>query len=414
MSPVIDITIAGAGPAGLALAASAARRGARVVVVDPEPEQAWPNRYGAWEHDLDGLDVPVAQRWSAPYIDTGSGRTSLPGAYVALDRAALRRSLLQTLSAHGGELRAGRVTRATHEGSDDGRPTRVLLADGQELDTHRLVDATGRGALIRRPRPPRAFQAALGWLVRADHPWSVDQAAFMDFSTDHLEASERGGPPTFLYALPVDADHVFVEETSLAAAPAVSLDLLQARLERRLQHAGVVVHETLEVERCLFAMDAPAPEPGPVLAVGAAAGWVHPATGYQVTRALRRADPVADALVSQLHRPLSEAMPAAWRAVWPSSERRTRALHDLGLGLLLDLEPEAIRSFFTAFFAIPAPAWRSYLDATSPPAAVAYAMTRVFTALPTALQRRVVRHVLGRGRVELLRAVSPVPSGGAS
>ena len=48
------------------------------------------------------------------------------------------------------------------------------------------------------------------------------------------------------FPLPVDAEHVFVEETSLAAAPAVPLDRLAARLDRRLDHLGVHVHEVLD------------------------------------------------------------------------------------------------------------------------------------------------------------------------
>jgi len=408
-SPVADITIAGAGPAGLALAARAAERGARVVVVDPTPEAGWPNRYGAWERDAAGLGLPIAQRWSAPLVDLGQGPQRLPGTYVKLDGPALRVALLTALQTHGGRLLAGRVIDVEHRATD----SRLTLADGSTLRTRRVVDATGRGVLVRRSRDPRTFQSAAGRLLRAQHPWSPDQAVYMDFSADHLSREDQGRPATFLYALPVDADTVFVEETSLAAAPAVPLRLLDQRLDQRLDALGIRRDRVLDTERCLFAMDAAPPERGRTLAVGAAAGWVHPATGYHLTRALHAADAVAHALVAHLDADPQLAAQRAWQAIWPAAELRTRALHDLGLGLLLDLDPAQIRTFFRAFFAIPEPRWRAYLDATSSPTQVAAAMSHVFATLPTSLQLTVARHALGRGRLELLRAVTPQP-GGAS
>ena len=407
MSPsVTDITIAGAGPAGLALAAALADRGVRVIVVDPEPDAPWTNRYGAWEHDLRDLDIPVERRFPRTWVDVGQGRQVLPGAYTVVDRGALQQSLRDRV---GPALIAGRAVDVQH----DPNGSLLRLADGRRIRSRAVVHATGRGGLVATPRAPRVFQAALGRLVRADHPFAPGEAALMDFSTAHLDPAEAAGPPSFLYALPVDAEHVFVEETSLAAAPAVPLDRLAARLDRRLDHLGVHVHEVLDTERCLIPMDVAPPARGRTLAVGAAAGWVHPATGYQLTRALRAAPAVADALVAGLDESPDHAAFQAWRAIWPTAERRTRALHDLGLGLLLDFDSEQIQAFFAAFFSIPEPSWRAYLDATSSPLEVAGAMRRVFAALPNAPRTAVALHALGRGPALLLGAITP-QSGGAS
>lgn len=408
--PVADITIAGAGPAGLALAAALSGRGASVVLVDPSEDltrAAWPNRYGGWLDELQALGLPIRASWAAPYVDLGSGPRSLAPTYAWIDRASARRHLVDRFD---GRFVSGRVT-AAHP---DTTGLDLHLADGRTLRTRRLVDATGRGALVERPHAPRAFQTALGWLLRTPHPFTDGRAAFMDFSDAHLPAAERSaGPATFLYALPLDDEHVFVEETSLAAAPALSLDLLQRRLELRLAALGLRTDTILETERCLIPMDTPAPHRGPVLAVGAAAGWVHPATGYQVVRAFRQAPSIAQALVQDLSSPLEPAMQRAWRAVWPTSHQRTRALHDMGLSLLLGLDAARTRSFFDRFFDIPESSWRAYLDATSPPTAVARAMTQVLAALPRPMQGTVLSHATGQGRTALLRALTLRPLGGA-
>jgi lycopene beta-cyclase len=401
-SLVADITIAGAGPAGLALAIEVQRRGARVVVVDPAPHARWPNRYGAWWSDLEksGLTPFVDVAWSRPLVNTGEGPRALKGTYARLDKVQLQDRWRARLP----EPLTARVVSATPTLSGFS----VHLSDGRTVSTRALVDATGTGVLLRHPRPPRAFQAAYGVLARvSDHPWGPGEASFMDFS------GGRAGPPTFLYALPLSSDLVFLEETSLAAAPAVPLATLKARLYERLRSMQVDILEVIDEEHCHIPMDVPAPLPGRIVGFGAAAGYVHPATGYQVTRAVRQAPAVAEALVSGLSADPDQAARSAWAAVWPAGHVATRALHDLGLGLLLGLDAEETRTFFRTFFSLSPSTWRAYLDATSAPAAIAAAMARVFVQLPAPLRARVLGHALGPGRVHLARAVS-IQVGGAS
>ena len=226
-NPVTDITIAGAGPSGLALAARLASAGARVVVVDPAPDAPWPNRYGAWVQDLDS--VPIERTWHAPEVALdGSGRTPLSGSYAWIDRTALRARLRDELLGHGGRLLTGRVVGTTVTSG----ALEAHLADGTTLTSRRLVDATGRGSLVARDRAPRAFQVALGQVLRvSEHPFRLDQAVFMDFRTAHLGPG-AAGPPTFLYALPLDDEHVFVEETCLATTAPLRLTASAAASSR--------------------------------------------------------------------------------------------------------------------------------------------------------------------------------------
>jgi hypothetical protein len=47
--------------------------------------------------------------------------------------------------------------------------------------------------------------------------------------------------PTFLYAMPLGGNRVFLEETALVAKPALPFAVLKRRLERRLHAMGVKV-----------------------------------------------------------------------------------------------------------------------------------------------------------------------------
>ena len=55
-----DLVIAGAGPAGLAVAQRVSAAGYRVCIIDPDPLAAWPNNYGVW------VDEFQVEHWLLP------------------------------------------------------------------------------------------------------------------------------------------------------------------------------------------------------------------------------------------------------------------------------------------------------------------------------------------------------------
>jgi lycopene cyclase-like protein len=146
----------------------------------------------------------------------------------------------------------------------------------------------------------------------------------MDYRSPHLTSQERRQPPTFLYAMDLGDDVYFVEETSLALAPALPFPLLEDRLRRRLAHRGVAVREVQHEEFCLFPMNPPLPDLGQrVVGFGGAAGMVHPASGYLVGSLLRRAPDLAAAIASALARGLrgADLSHGAWQGLWPPALR---------------------------------------------------------------------------------------------
>jgi lycopene beta-cyclase len=171
-------------------------------------------------------------------------------------------------------------------------------------------------------------------------------------------------------------------------------------------------------------MDPPLPVAGQrVLATGAAASSVHPATGYLVAAALRAAPRVAGAVARGLDAPAGGPARAAelgWEAVWPADRVRRHRLQAFGLEALLGMDPPATARFFRAFFALPPADWASYLSGTRSSAATAAAMTRLYAAATPDLRRALRRAALGPHRAALLASTSgrlpahpgPLRSGG--
>jgi lycopene beta-cyclase len=349
---VADVVVAGAGPAGRAVAHACASRGLRTVLVAPHPAASWPATYGLWLDEARLLPAGARYVVARARVVAGAVRW-LERPYAVLDNASVRAAF-----AHPDvEVRAGR------------------LADVLDLAPV-VIDATGAGT-----RPGRPEQTAYGVKVTASAARPVvgpGEAVFMDWRP------ALPGPATFLYAVPLPDGRVLLEETSLACRPGLPFARLRERLLARLATFGIDPGDA-EVERVRFPLDgAAAVRPrGRVVPFGAAAGLVHPATGYGVGEALRLAPRVADAIATG-------GAAAARRVVWPVRARAVHRLRLAGLGALLALAPEEHAAFFELFFALPAHRQRAYLSGRTDLAGNAAAMAAMFRAAPWSLRRRMV------------------------
>lgn len=175
-----------------------------------------------------------------------------------------------------------------------------------------------------------------------------------------------------MYAMPLGAvsggnQRVFFEETSLVARPALSVGECARRARLRLEKRGVEIVETdaAETEYCYIPMGGPIPDGRQrIVAFGAAASLVHPATGYQVCRALAAAPAVAAALSASLKRAPRDAdgaAAAAYGALWPRSAVLQREFALFGGEFLMTLDAEALRGWFDGFFRLPPPVWSGFL-----------------------------------------------------
>lgn len=402
--PPRSAVILGGGPAGLAVAAACAHQGFDCAVLTPAPGAPWHPSYGAWEDELDGIFTEteraglLAHRWAAARVSTpASPARRLERPYVRLSTPGLQAALQARCEAAGVRWIPAEAARV--EPLPGGQ--RVIDRSGHAHAAALVIDATGAGALLRRlPGRPAAVQSAYGLLIEVEaHPWPLDEALLMDW---RAPAPGDEGPPTFLYAMPSSATQVFVEETSLIAPSALPFPLLRARLLRRLEGLGLRPRAVLAEERCAFSMGGPMPaRDQPLLGFGAAAGMVHPATGYQLSRALREAAPFAAALAAGLEAggPAGAAQ-RGWAYLWRPAMRAQWAAFSLGAQALQTLSQAELQGFFDAFFELPEPQWRAFMGAALSRPALAATLLRFFSLAPAATRRALAR--AGQGAEGLL------------
>jgi lycopene beta-cyclase len=392
----VDVVVIGDGPAGSALALACRRADIDVLLVGDDAP--WRPTYSTWVDelphraagglvDVDGL---VAERSDEVWAH-GERSHLLRRTYATFDNELLRAALREEV-AHRHERVANVVTSTSsaHE---------VELTNGDRVSARVVFDATGWppqfAARHDRDLQP-AWQTALGVVLAEPPPGDLGRATFMDFRSVRRSAggtSSSVGPSgvtTFCYSLPM-VDGWLVEETVLAARPSVEPLALLPRLAARLgRHPDTLLADAIRTEYVRIPLGGPLPDPASaVVAFGAAAGYVHAATGYSVAASIRAAPRVADAVAAALAdgpgavdvRPLAEA-------VWPRSLRRTRVLHDYGLEVLLDLDDDGVRAFFDTFFELRPRDWTSYLRVDTPPAQVSAVMARLFRSSSWPTRRR--------------------------
>jgi lycopene beta-cyclase len=340
--PVGDVVVVGGGPAGWALASACARRGLAVTLV--APGHGWRATYGMWADEVSVL--PPGARWVTTRV-RGGGRW-LPREYAVLDNE----SVLAACAHPGIEVVRARATALT--------ATSATLTTGEAR--HGVVfDATGA-------RRGGVEQTAYGVVVPGPH-----DAVFMDWR------QPADGPATFLYAIPLPDGQVLLEETSLARDPGLGFAELRDRLHARV---GAV---SGPVERVRFPVDVPPPSGWARGAIpfGAAAGLVHPATGFSVADTFRLAPAVADTI--------ERGQRAVRRVIWPWRARLVYRLRLRGLATLLSLSPAEHEEFFDLFFALPTRHQRAYLSGRTDPAGTAAAMAALFRAAPAHLRRKMIK-----------------------
>lgn len=387
---IADVLVVGAGPAALVIGAELANRGLAVRGIAPQPADApWANTYGIWGPEVDrlGLGHLLEHRWSDCLSWFGPEPTRHGHDYGLFDKRALQEHLLRSCRSGGLSWRQGRAVALRHDAD------RSTLVDDQggEHQARLVIEATGHQPLFvqRADDGPVAGQAAYGIVGRfSAPPLEAGRFVLMDYRADHLEPEERQEPPTFLYAMDLGGGRFFVEETSLALAPAVPFHTLRHRLQRRLAHWGVAVLEVEHEEFCLFPMNPALPDGSQrVVGFGGSASMVHPASGYMVGSLLRRAPALAEAIASALDRgPASlQGAPlaaAAWQALWPEELRRRHGLHRFGLEKLMRFEEARLRHFFATFFGLPTELWYGFLTNTLPLPELLAAQLRLFANAP--------------------------------
>ena len=296
--------------------------------------------------------------------------------YGLVDREALRESLLQ--GSRSATFLCGAVV-----ATESDRAGTVLRDDRGRTHRARIfADCTGaQGA--------SAYQTAHGLFAEVEG-LEGSEPRWMDFS---MEGGDGLDQPSFLYALPLRSGAWLLEETALVARPSFPHGRLEERLSRRLEAMGVRVKRALGTERCTIPMDTLLQSQSLPVRFGSAAGMVHPATGYLLPRVLASAPRLADVFLSSLSEGEQglEALSAKIEgALWPAGRRRRYHLYRYGGSVLTRLDLGDTRSFFRAFFSMPASFVAGYLDDSLTTSELVYGMSALFYRLPAHLRLKLL------------------------
>jgi lycopene cyclase-like protein len=396
-----QVVIAGAGPAGLALAVTLARTGLGIRCFDSRADAPWANNYGIWADDLKWFGDAGRQglQWNRPAIIGADSRSYVvPSTYHMIPNTLLQAQWRTELQSLGGSLLAKRVVGVE---ARDGGVVCCTLDDGSEELADLFVDATGgTNPWIKRERSPTpGFQTAWGTTIRAsltDLPLQGADMALMDFRP--ASPTSPAWPPTFVYAFPTGPDTVFVEETVLVANPMVSPDELRIRLRERLHAWNLHDREELHHERCVIAMgDALPVASQPLLCWGASAGMVHPASGYSVGHTVRWAHEAAPAVAELLGTPMSASarQTLLWHQVWPRERRRAWRLYRFGMDVLLGMNAQELGDFFLHFFDCDADRALRFMRFDLSDRQLAELMMDFYRAVPASIRWRLTRAGMG-------------------
>jgi lycopene beta-cyclase len=375
MSARCEIVVIGCGPAGRWVAMDLSRAGIDVRIVTPVAQAPLVNTFAVWTDHLAGLEVPMARTWSA--VDVVCRKEHrVERAYSVVDLKALVARTDHVLTDRWIEGTVERV-----DSTQDGRV--VVLSDGSAIHAKLVVDASGSARVTAKSETPlkdHAHQIALGEFVATrSHP---ERPMLMDFSGG-LESDK---PPSFGYILPVADDSLLVEETWLAVRPTrPTSELRDALAARRARWPSGAITET---ERVSIDLEVPLPpRTSHCVMLGAAAGQVHPATGYSFAASVVSASRLADFCVRHReHLSRDSFVSEAHQHVCSSAQQRTRALFAYGLDGMLRMDRKTIAAFFEAFFTLDQDDQSVYLNGLSDVKDVRRVMLRLFPSLTRAVQ----------------------------
>nr|ATD53281.1 lycopene beta-cyclase [Ahnfeltiopsis flabelliformis] len=432
-----DVVVIGGGPAGLSLASGLGTRGVRVLCADINLDRPWPNNYGTWVDELEplGLADCTSHVWprTAAFVREDGRKSELDRAYARVDRNAMKKRFLDRCERSGNVTVIKAAAREVDVKSEtdstlvslDTTSTKDGSIETRLVSTRVVVDATGhslRFVKFNEGKTP-GFQAAYGIecvVSEKGYPFDSNEMLLMDFRDDHMQDSaknrkEASTEPTFIYVMPLDngaGQHVFFEETSLVASPAMDFDKLKERLYKRLAYYNIEIKEVLDEEFCLIPMGGEMPLLRQrVVAFGGAAALVHPATGYMIARALELADKSAGIIAGELRGGgnADEIAHRVWDRIWNVGRRRQRDFFNFGGEYLQKIDLRTTRDFFAAFFDLPKDQWSAFLSfrLMRPLDRLTFGLG-VFARTTNRVRTSIVFDAVTKGRVPLLMSILPL------
>ncbi len=381
----VDLAIVGGGLAGglIALAVHRAQPELSLALVEAAESFGGNHRWSWFEGDLRGEGADLLGCFSHKAW-TGGHDVRFPGfaRHLGADYRSLasrdfdsllRRRLPQQA------IRTGSTVAAVDAGG-------VTLATGARIAAKAVIDCRDFAA---SPHLTGGWQLFVGHTVRTRHPHGVAVPAIMD-----ADLSQHGAY-RFVYALPLAADEVFVEDTYYADRPELDRTALAERIAAyctRHGWQGEVIGQEAGVLPVITGGDGAAHRavfaaPGVALA-GARGLFSHPLTSYTLPFAAANALAIASALPLE-GEALARLVDARFAAHW----RATRFYRDLGRMLFQAAEPEERWRVFARFYRLPEPLIGRFYAGRS----TLFDKVRVLSGRPPVPLGRGLAALLGKG-----------------
>eukprot|EP00186_Timspurckia_oligopyrenoides_P002751 CAMPEP_0182443574 /NCGR_PEP_ID=MMETSP1172-20130603/2278_1 /TAXON_ID=708627 /ORGANISM="Timspurckia oligopyrenoides, Strain CCMP3278" /LENGTH=498 /DNA_ID=CAMNT_0024638903 /DNA_START=179 /DNA_END=1675 /DNA_ORIENTATION=- len=426
---LFDVIIIGSGPAGSSLGAELSKQNASlsVLIIDPVLDRRWPANYGVWMHEFEktGYSKDVAIEWpkTSVFMKDGNEKLCFDLTYARIDRDRLKKSLFEDCSSAGYQFLQASVD-FIDESDVNKTSVNIKTNDGthHHLSSRLVIDATGHNlkfAKFQTEHEP-GYQAAYGIECEvSEHNFPLDEMVLMDYRSEHMKGSaseieEAENTPLFLYVMPLSPTRIFLEETSLIASPAVSFEYLKKQLYKRLHYMNVQVKNVEEEEFCLIPMGGSMPRLDQrIVAFGGAAGFVHPSTGYSVTRTMNQARLTAPFISKTLQDhgagPVDELSTKIWNHIWSPTRIRQRDFLVFGGDVLQKLKLSPLREFFCAFFALDVKLWSEFLafGLLQPQERLVYGL-QVFFNTSNRVRKELVSNAIFNGGPDFFFSVLPL------
>lgn len=297
MTPDYDIVFAGAGLAGLSLAARLAELPdpPRMLLVDPRKDETSDRTWCCWQLHKGIFDDAITHRWHRWTVgdahDTASlGSGHIP--YVRIPSDRFRRIALEKIEAcPRAEILRGVSVTSLEEANDRAV---LQLSDGRRVESTWTFDG----------RPPRHDDAPWRQIFRGLELHSPE--ANLNTSTVTLMDFQSAGPEgiRFFYVLPLDPHTALVEDTWLVPwrmKPRFSDDEILSYATRNLrptnwqighrEEGNLPMGLSVSASSALFA----GRKPNRIIPWGTAAGAVRASSGYAFSRVQRASDRMAAA-----------------------------------------------------------------------------------------------------------------------
>ena len=283
-----DLLIVGGGLAGglIALALARLRPDIAVTIVEGDARLGGNHVWSFFDGDVAAgdrwlVDSLISHRWPAYDVAFPAHRRTIAQAYHAIESERFDAALRAAVP-------PARIVRAEAVAV---APDRVVLADQSVLRARGVIDTRGAGDLATLDA---GWQKFVGRLLAVEGGHGIERPVVMDATVAQIDGYR------FVYLLPFDATHIFVEDTYYSDSPVLDRAAIVARIDayaaaRGWRVAGCSREETGVLPVIVKGdFDAYWASTGADVAkAGARAGLFHATTGYSLPDAVRLAIRIA-------------------------------------------------------------------------------------------------------------------------